>query len=435
MAVPSLPTENSAALRQLIHGFIQERLQAKLDKLKPDEEEKRQSLEASHQQEIWLADAARRVSRLQLASHTIKPIHSDARGSNLHIGTALMTLHGLVSTYSLNGSYTDDAAGDAAALFVFKFLNLEHEAQSLLQRVLDDDLALKAALSDDQELAQTWQSAFASIAKNKHKPSSHTLAKQLYFPLADGGYHLLAPLFPTSLVHQAHRTMREHRFGDDAKAARDARRKKLPWHEGYHEYPDLLIQNFGGTKPQNISQLNSERYGENWLLPSLPPLWKSPEIRPPFHADSIFDSWFGRRRSVRHAVVSLRHFLAATARNNKAIRQERAERVRSICDEALQYAAQLRELPPGWSAATECRLDESEQLWLDPLRALSDEDFMKRRLWADWPLETSKRFANWLNASIDSARAKLGEDEAAQWTHDLQHELGMFKEILDDDRS
>ncbi|MDF5813204.1 type I-F CRISPR-associated protein Csy1 [Pseudomonas aeruginosa] len=71
-------------LRQLIESFIQERLQGKLDKLKPDEDVKRQSLLAGHRREAWLADAARRVGQLQLVTHTLKPIHPDARGSNLH---------------------------------------------------------------------------------------------------------------------------------------------------------------------------------------------------------------------------------------------------------------------------------------------------------------------------------------------------------------
>ncbi len=42
------PNGDSPTLRQLIESFIQERLQGKLDKLKPDEDVKRQSLLAGH---------------------------------------------------------------------------------------------------------------------------------------------------------------------------------------------------------------------------------------------------------------------------------------------------------------------------------------------------------------------------------------------------
>ena len=55
-----------AALRGLVDGFIQERLQLKLDKLKGDDDEvqaQRLSLQQAHVRETWLADAAKRVQR------------------------------------------------------------------------------------------------------------------------------------------------------------------------------------------------------------------------------------------------------------------------------------------------------------------------------------------------------------------------------------
>lgn len=66
-----LPTPTWQELRQFIESFIQERLQGKLDKLHPDEDDKRQTLLATHRREAWLADAARRVGQLQLVTHTL----------------------------------------------------------------------------------------------------------------------------------------------------------------------------------------------------------------------------------------------------------------------------------------------------------------------------------------------------------------------------
>ena len=421
------------ALRQLIQHFIDERLQAKLDKLKPDEEDKRASLLAAHHFDTWLTDAARRVTQIQLASHTLKPIHPDARGSSLHSMQQLDT-PGLVGTHSITETRADDVVGNAAALDVFKLLNLQLEGRSLLSRVLDDDSALQAAWSDDVQQAQAWKTAFAGIVESSMQPTSHTLAKQVYFPLTAGGYHLLAPLFPTSLVHSVHQRIREQRFGDSAKAAREARRDKQDWHEAYCEYPDLAIQHFGGTKPQNISQLNSERYGENWLLSSLPPRWQTLDVRAPLGAESIFDGWFSRRKSVRDAVRSLRDFLTRTSYNNLAIRRERARLVAEICDDAHQYAAHLRTLTPGWSADAECHLHEAEQLWLDPIRVHDDAAFMQRRLWGDWPQEVGHRFANWLNKAIRSDKLQLGEVEHRVWMDVLSKELKLFREVLEDDR-
>jgi len=70
-------------IRQVIGEFIQIRLQAKLDKLKADQLAERERLQAAHEPEVWLADAARRVGQIQQVTHAIKYIHPDARGTNL----------------------------------------------------------------------------------------------------------------------------------------------------------------------------------------------------------------------------------------------------------------------------------------------------------------------------------------------------------------
>ncbi len=421
MATPISP--EAGALRALIHEFIRSRLQDKLDKLKADEQDKRTQLLEDHQPVNWLACAAKRVGQIQLATHTLKPIHPDARGSNLHVPTSEAELPGLVSS-SILSEPDDDVVGNAAALDVYKLLKLECAGQTLLQRALAADPTLTTALSDDQEQAEEWRAAFAGIVDSKGGPASHPLARQLYFPLEDGSYHLLAPLFPTSLVHRLQRTLRNDRFGEAAKAAREARSKGESWPAGYCEYPDMAIRNFGGTKPQNISQLNSERYGENWLLAALPPQWQSDSVRPPLGVPSVFERAFGRQRRVLELSRALRDFLHDTAHNNVHIRRRRAALVAAICDELMQYAARLSELEPGWSADPDCELHPAERRWLDPRHA---HDYR-----GDWQREVSQRFANWLNAVIASDRLRLGEDEHAQWRTDLHGELNLIREVLDD---
>lgn len=136
---------------------------------------------------------------------------------------------------------------------------------------------------------------------------------------------------------------------------------------------------------------------------------------------------------MRAAVRQLREFLERTAHNNVFIRETRARLVAEICDQVHHYAAMLRELEPGWSNDERCLLHESEQLWLDSGRALTDEAFKARRTLGHWQLEVSQRFANWLNSAISSDRIRLGEDEAAQWTTDLYSELRLFREVLENE--
>ncbi len=416
------PPPEAPALSALIRAFIQERLQDKLDKLGPQDDEKRQPLLSAYEPQAWLADAARRVHQIQLVSFGLKFSHPDARGSSLYFADTEPRPLDLIGTHNLGNDREDDVVGNAAALDVYKLLKLSHGGRTLLQRAVDGDPALRAALSDDDELAGSWVQAFGAIAQAKGDPSSHTLAKQLYFPLPEGGYHVLAPLFPTSLVHRVYTTIQHHRFSDASKDARQAFREGRPWPTGFCEYPNLAIQKVGGTKPQNISQLNSERRGEVYLLPSYPPVWRS-ITKPPTRMKSVFARLFGQRRAVRDLTRTLRTFLASTDYNNRNIRRTRKGLITAICDELMQFAAEISELPAAWSAEPECRLDAVEALWLDPHRAHTDLDFARGREQGDWRDEVCSRFAKWLNSAIQASRTPMGDAEYAQWHSDLDDEL------------
>ncbi|MEH6669891.1 type I-F CRISPR-associated protein Csy1 [Halopseudomonas sp.] len=420
-------------IQEVISGFIQTRLQAKLDKLKDDQHDEHERLLAAHEPPIWLADAARRVLQIQQVTHAIKYIHPDARGTNLFSSGNPQASDKYVGTHVLGDLLLPDVVGNAAALDVYKFLRLEAGGRTLLSLALASHPALRNALSPDAGQADEWIQAFASLVEAKGKPASHTLAKQLYWPMGEGQYHLLAPLFPSSLVSTVWRTLREHRFSDEAKAARDARRDKVFSPRGYYEYPNVVVQKFGGTKPQNISQLNSERYGENHLLPSLPPTWTSAEVRPPLFTESVFVRGFASRRSVGEAMNDLRSYLQRVEGiNNKPLRDGRARRVQVVFDELLQYAGELWSLEPGWSAGPDCRLNEDEQCWLDPDRALMDEEFAGRCRQIDWHDNVCRRFANWFNARLSRGERGLpvGENEALEWRRLVDRELALLQKEL-----
>ena len=417
-------------IQNAIQAFLQERLQAKLDKLKEGQDEERRQLLATYQPETWIADAARRVGQIQQVSHALKYTHPDARGSNLYSEGNPQAGESAIGTHTLGDGKKPDVVGNAAALDVNKFLSLTVDGRSLLDLAIAHDSALSAAFSDDPETAGKWMAAFANLPQPKGKPASHTLAKQVYWPLGQGQYHLLAPLFPTSLAHTVWERLRLDRFSDASKAARQARFEQRAHPHGYCEYPDLAIQKFGGTKPQNISQLNSERYGENWLLPSLPPQWHSDPVRPPLHIESIFPRRFGNRRTVKELTQVLGKFLKSVEgeeHNNIRIRNKRAELVRYILDQLLQFAAELQELDGGWSLDPNCKLNDAEQCWLDPKRAETDPDFAAQRLRGDWQDEVCLRFGQWLNARLRTDKLPVGLPESLAWQTLLDDELRMIR--------
>jgi len=425
------PSNLSSALRTATETFLAERLKPKLDALKEGQDDKRDKLLKEFAPETWISAAARRVTQIQQVTHALKFSHPDARGTSLSSNGNPVAGVSLVGTHTLADHAKPDVVGNAAALDVLKFLRLEVGGKSMLERAASADPALLEALPGDERQAREWMQAFAALTEPQGDPASHKLAKQVYWPLADGEYHLLAPLFPSSLVHRVWETIRDDRFGDDAKAARQARKDKRHHDQALHEYRDFALLKFGGTKPQNISQLNSERHGEAYLLAALPPSWFSESIRAPLHTDSIFGPYLNRPPLSRLTRALQKFLLKVQGRNNVHIRAKVTELAQAISDEVMQAAARLQELPPGWSAGADCDLVPAERFWLDPDRALEDDAFAEQRAASDWRATICDRYGNWLNARIGGDRLPVGDPEHTEWRSALKQELRMLREELD----
>jgi len=399
----------SSAIRIVIAEFLQARLDAKLKELAEDDP-KRSELRVQFAPLAWLQDAARRVGQIQAVTHSLKPIHPDAKGSSLFREPQSLAALAEVGSHVLGTDFDADVVGNAAALDVYKLLKLEYDGRSLLSLAVDADTDLGSALSGDPTTARNWMAAFAGLAAPRSQFTSHTLAKQIYWPVGsdphdDAAYHLLAPLYPTSLVHRFYLTLQEDRFSEAAKAAREARKTNASHERPVREYPNLAVQKLGGTKPQNISQLNSERRGDNCLLASLPPVWQSLTVKPLFKVESLFKV-FGWRKEVRLLAGHLRRFLEADPARNQETRQRRDELVDALLDEFMQFTAEVHTLDAGWSADPQCELPPVHCAWLDPDAAGAIQDDLIDRIASD--------FANWLNAQLRDP-LPMGDPEYLYW--------------------
>ncbi len=432
-------TGGKAGYRAAISAFLQERLQAKLDKLKPDDPQ-RDAVIASFAHDVWLTSAAKRVEQIQAVTHSLKPIHPDARGTNLYVEPRTLPPLAELGSHALGERFVGDVVGNAAALDVYKMLKLEVNGRSLLTALLAQDADALAALHTDPAQAQALRDAFVSLTQPRAEgPSSHTLAKQLYWLTGtdacdDAHYTLLAPLYATSLAHAVHAQVQEDRFGEANKAARQARRERKVHYGVFHDYPGLAVQNMGGTKPQNISQLNSERRGMNYLLSSLPPKWKVNAQRFPTHADSVFTRYFDSRPLVRQTVKTLRRYLESNPNPVKDTRDHRKELVDVLVDEMVNMAAELQHaLPPGWTLDDPrfSALNEDEQTWLDALRAElpEEDDFANRWLAMEWPDAIGTRFGNWLNARLEG-KLSFSDIEFRAWKKELLTDEDGFSQQL-----
>jgi len=357
-----------------------------------------------YQLQPLLASGAECVGQIQMATHIVKGIHPNPKvkvATNLNVDCTALIGSPLVGSHVLGADKAVDATGNGAfnkkVYELYLLLTSPFQGTRILELLQTGDADAVAALSDNPKKASQIACELADIdAARCVEPSSHGLAKQLYWPVgidphADAGYHLLAPLYPTSLVHRVYQTLQSDRFSDEAKAARAAR-KAATWHERpVREYPQLAIQQLGGTKPQNISQLNSERRGNNVLLASLPPIWQSADVKPVMGTDSLFKA-FRRRPEVRRLTGLLSRFLKGNPASNLETRRRRDDWVGTLLDELMLFTAELQSLPPGWSADARCDLPPTHRAWLDPEGMEAPPPELIDELAGD--------FANWLNHEL-----------------------------------
>ena len=425
-----MPTSNphrSAGLRRVINEFLAERLREKLETIKDDDTAKRDTLRQQFNFTAWMNDAARRVTQIQVVTHSLKPIHPDSKGTNIYMPPAEMRVHELLGSHCLGLEFEHDVVGNAAALDVYKFLRLSFEGNELLDLMLADDIHMSVALSDNADQAAAWFGHFTGVTKPRGKVSSHTLAKQLYWltgsdPWDDSNYHLLAPLFATSLAHRVYQTVNADRFGEASKNARKARTEGRFTNHVLHDYPNMAVQKLGGTKPQNISQLNSDRRGKNYLLASLPPRWKSANIKPLLHTDSMFRQ-FGQRSDVKCLVKDLRALLKSDPAANMATRDRRDALVAGLAAELLVFGSEVRTLPPGWSESPSCRLSSAERQWLDRDGAAAVEQSPEASSGSNMG-EISQAFGRWLNRQMRDP-LPMGDPEYQHWTALAEAELNV----------
>jgi len=384
---------------------------SKLDKL----QQKRRDEQEKFKPVNWLTDAANRAKQIQLVTHALKYIHSDAKGSSIfyQVNESAENYNKFISSSSISKCEID-IVGNAAALDVGRLLvQVNYNDHTLVDCILADDISSLIPIAESEQQAQSWFDGFKQVFSSSAL-SSHHLAKQVYWPV-DGGYHLLSPLFASSFaqtIYDKRKTMRELQFSKDEEIKAD----------GYHFFPNLAVQTFGGTKPQNISQLNSQRGGKNYLLDARPPLWESIN-KPPLKTESVFKSAFPQKAYKR--AKRLQKYLERVfgPRNNINIRDYRKTGVDDVVEILMLFAASIQSLPAGWSQDDNCNLPLEEKLWLDPKRAKFDIDFQNEMDKKQWHEQIATRFATWFNAILESKKLALGAVEHRQWMVLVAREL------------
>jgi len=383
-------------------------------------ETERKNIESKYLPVNWLVDAAMRAKQIQMVTHALKFTHTDARGSSFYFPEGLSLAEGMVSGEVLTtASLTNpviDVVGNAAALDVAALLQMEHEGKTLVQYIEQADSSpLKPFAQDEQQLAE-WMGAFKQVLES-NELGSHKLAKQIYFPVANGQYHLLAPLYSSSLAHALNSRIAATRYPDEVKLVRKAKKEGRFNATPVVDYPNTAVRTHGGANTQNVSQLNNRQGGKSFLLSCAPPNWEV-QAKPPIGVKSVFTRNHFELRVCKE-VWSLREYLQKQADRNsiESMRDQRAERVDCILDQLVQYAAEIQALAGhgGWSAMPDCKLSRAEQLWLDPQRAELEEAFAEERDRNDWQAVIADQFARWFNSRLKHEKLTMGDSEHTEW--------------------
>jgi CRISPR-associated protein Csy1 len=379
----------------VIQNFLSERkeswLKKKIDSKTTAEQDRELTLEANElfMLATWLPDAAKRAKQLSLVSHPAKFSHPSAKTSSI-IANAEKNADGFVRTG--NTANQLDVFGNAAAMDVYKFLSLTLvDGQTVLNHLEQQTPAIQQQFTlPDVSYTELAASLLTIKSTDTDKAVTSDIVKQVYFPVSEDSYNLLSVLTPSSLMFTLKQRINALRFSDEAKVAREAKKNNQHYDGELAEIYSLTVIGFGGTKPQNISVLNSQNYGTAYLLESLPPILKKRSINPPknnFFSNSL------RLKDFQEDFDQLHKQLSSDT-NNIHVRNKRDLLIKDIIYQVADKLWQIRFLDAGWSTSDNYQnLSPQQKTWLD--QAYKDT----RQQQTDWQGDIKTALARWLSNS------------------------------------
>ncbi len=367
----------------------------------------------------WLHNAARRASWLSLVSHPSKFSHPSAKSSTI-IANQKSCPDGLLRSGNVAAEL--DTFGSASASDVIKFLALQLQDQrTILSHLENKTDYIKNEFAITTATFEELCAGFLSIRnKNERNFTSGTI-KQVYFPV-DDNYHLLSILTPSNILFELKKRIQSLRFSDDVKIAKEDKKHQRHNKQGFDELYGLTLISYGGTKPQNISVLNSKNGGKAYLLPSLPPSLEKRNIRLPkkdFFKETL---WMNQYQISFKAY----HNLLVTDINNINIRQGAAHCVYLILDQVMHDVWRIREFGAGWTATQNyTNLPLHQKIWLD------NHHIIDRDISEEWLIKIVEEFARWFIHAYEKniPEAKILRDDEMRYIKQLIL-VGKSKESL-----
>lgn len=415
---------------ETIFSFEQQPEELDIDKIKEDFQEKCEKLAKKFSPYKWIAEAAQNAASISFATHVIKLTHSKIDSPSFYDQINAQKPN-VLSTSSIKEKIIDGAVSGNQFAPIYQFLELELNGKKLATTFADtDNQVLKPFVQSDEELAN-WNKGF-SKSLITDLLSSHSLAKQVYFPydIKQKQYHLLCHVKSSSLAH----ALFEKITDDSQKEVKKLREKNKFSNHASDSFPQKAVINVTASNHSNASQLNGKRGGRLYLFSCQPPTWET-QLKPPINYQSFFYAVF-LQPNTRVTINYLRDFLLRYQGRDLSIKDPESRKwinlwvskivddsfldrkidipiaeISGIIDDIFSYVADIQNLPSGWSNTEKIKLKPAHQYFLDPYR--DDEAFQTARNNSDWQTVICHDFAHWLNHKL------IGKDKkfAPQQTH------------------
>lgn len=403
-----------------IEQFFAERKEAWLKKAlkasmsEAEVREKEQECEELFALKNWLPNAAKRAGQISMSTHPCTFSHPSARKNKNGYASSIIAQSkpspdGFLRSGNLQ--VDPDALGNAAALDVYKFLTLILEDEkTLLQHIQDDTEFAQALLQKTDDSPEVLKEGFLAMVATKDEAVTSSKIKQVYFPVEGGNddedYHLLSILSHSGHLFEMRQRLDRLRFSEEVKAARELRKNNLRSETGYQEIYNLTTIGFGGTKPQNISVLNTQNAGKAHLLLSTPPELSPRNVRLPtrnFFGDVLYP------KQMQDTFQALHRLLTADY-NNVHIRDGRDYRIQEYVDQLILKMWQVRKAFEAQAEkARPAHLIGYQKLWLFPEHESERSEYVP---WLNTLVEDATRhFIRCYQKVLGRSAIQLGDSE------------------------
>lgn len=382
--------------------------------------------EIRYEKATWINKAVKQA-RHAITTHASTFTHPDAKTSCFKFSAPYL-INGFLSTNNVNYENTFDLFGNAATdsfvKEIYLFLNESVDGQTLWDHLKNDSNEIKKFIQNYNLDFDEAKTALSKLMIDPEPPKTHKLLKQVYFPV-ENNYHLLSLLTPSVVTTELLRRLNLIRFSEVAKQARSLKRDNKFSEYAYEDIFDLTEVAFGGSKPQNVSVLNSQNAGRAYLLSSCPPVLEKRAVRLPktdFFAQCLY------RKNYQDSFVQLHKFMQLDL-NNIDIRTAIRNIIQFVIDQVLLQGFKIQQYyPEGWSKQDYyASLPKLQRVWLDLMHTQQRENDH------EWRHELSEDIARWILRSYEkviSDSYTLGTGEINDVKQRVDKSLQQAKEFF-----